>query len=243
MLFDLRSRGRRRAIQVIYLFLAVLLGGGLIFFGIGGGSGSGGLLDAVNQHGGTANGSNIYADNVKSAQRRTAGTPNDPAAWAALARAQFQVAGTGENFDQTNGVFTTKGKAVLLQVKSAWQRYLALKPAKPDTDVASEVVQALGPAGLADYATATAAQELVLSGNPTSAAEYSRLAILAYLAGQTRKGDLASAKAVSLAPKAQQASLKQQLASDKTQAQQQVAARAQKQLGVGAGAGTQLPNG
>ena len=128
-----------------------------------------------------------------------------------------------------------------LKRESDWQRYLSLKPAKPDGDLASEVVQALGPAGLADYATATTAQELVVSNDATSAAQYSRLAILAYLAGQTRKGDLSSAKAVSLAPKTEQPSLKQQLASDKTQAQQQAAAQAQKQLGAGSGA--QLPSG
>ena len=33
MLFDLRGRGRRRTIQVIYLGLAVLMGGGLVLFG------------------------------------------------------------------------------------------------------------------------------------------------------------------------------------------------------------------
>ena len=36
MLFDLRGRGRRRTVQVIYLTLALLLGGGLVLFGIGG---------------------------------------------------------------------------------------------------------------------------------------------------------------------------------------------------------------
>lgn len=241
MLFDLRSRGRRRLIQVIYLFLAVLMGGGLVFFGIGGGSGGGGLLDAVNQNSGSSNGSKIYANNVTAARRRTVLTPRDPAAWAALTRANFQVANTGENFDQATGAFTAKGKAVLMQVKSDWQHYLSLKPAKPDADVASEIVQALGPAGLADYPTATTAQEFVVAGDPTSAAQYSRLAILAFLAGQTRKGDLSAAKAVSLAPKDQRAQVKQQLASDKAQAQQQVAAQAQKQTGAGSGA--QLPNG
>ncbi|MGI8559294.1 MAG: hypothetical protein ACR2ND_13500 [Solirubrobacteraceae bacterium] len=226
-------------IQVIYLFLAVLMGGGLIFFGIGGGSGSGGLLNAVNQNSGSANGSKVYANNVRVAQRRTVQTPNDPTAWAALARAQFQVANTADNFDQGTGAFTAKGKTVLLQVRSSWLRYLSLKPAKPDSDLASEVVQAL--AGLADYTAATAAQEIVLMGDPSSGAQYSRLAILAYLAGQTRKGDLSAAKAVSLAPKDQRAQVKQQLASDKTQALQQVAAQAQKQPGVATG--SQLPNG
>jgi hypothetical protein len=35
MLFDLRGR-RRRVVQVTYLMLALLLGGGLVLFGIGG---------------------------------------------------------------------------------------------------------------------------------------------------------------------------------------------------------------
>ena len=46
MLFDLRGRGRRRSVQTIYVALAVLMGGGLIFFGIGG-SVSGGLAGEV----------------------------------------------------------------------------------------------------------------------------------------------------------------------------------------------------
>ena len=32
MLFDLRGRGRRRVVQVVYLGLALLLGGGLVLF-------------------------------------------------------------------------------------------------------------------------------------------------------------------------------------------------------------------
>ena len=36
MLFDLRGRGRRNTIKVIYITLAFLMGGGLVLFGIGG---------------------------------------------------------------------------------------------------------------------------------------------------------------------------------------------------------------
>ncbi len=39
MLFDLRSRGRRRTVQFVYLGLAILLGGGLVLFGVGAGNG------------------------------------------------------------------------------------------------------------------------------------------------------------------------------------------------------------
>ena len=50
MLFDLRGR-RRRAVQGTYLVLAMLMGGGLVLFGVGG-SVSGGLLDAFKSDGG-----------------------------------------------------------------------------------------------------------------------------------------------------------------------------------------------
>ena len=46
MLFDLRSRGRRRTVQATYLGLALLMGGGLVLFGVGTGGGGGGLLNA-----------------------------------------------------------------------------------------------------------------------------------------------------------------------------------------------------
>ncbi len=42
MLFDLRGRGRRRTVRVIYTGLALLMGVGLVGFGIGGGFGGGG---------------------------------------------------------------------------------------------------------------------------------------------------------------------------------------------------------
>ena len=50
MLFDLRGR-RRRLVQVTYLMLALLMGGGLVLFGIGGDV-SGGLFDAFTGDGG-----------------------------------------------------------------------------------------------------------------------------------------------------------------------------------------------
>jgi hypothetical protein len=220
MLFDLRGRGRRRTIQVIYLLLALILGGGLIFFGVGGAT-SGGLLNAVGANGTNGSTTDIFAKNVKVAEKQVAAAPTNATAWATLAHARFQVAGTGGNFDQTSGTFTASGRAELQQVKQAWDRYLSLKPAHPSQDTAREMVQVLGPAGLNALPAAIIAEDIVVSANPTSPSEYARLALLAYLAGQTRKGDLASAQAVNLAPKAQRTALKQQLALAKTQAQAQ----------------------
>src|SRR3954465_4102042 len=46
MLFALRGSGRRTTVKVVYVTLAILMGGGLVLFGIGG-SVSGGLIDAI----------------------------------------------------------------------------------------------------------------------------------------------------------------------------------------------------
>src|SRR3954469_3227740 len=99
MLFDLRARGRRRTIQVIYLFLAVLMGGGLVFFGIGGNT-SGGLFDAFKSNGGGTNVDSRLTRQVDRYQKQVQVSPRDVRAWAALTRAQYQVAGLGENYDQ-----------------------------------------------------------------------------------------------------------------------------------------------
>jgi len=97
MLFDLRGRGRRRTIQVIYLSLAVLMGGGLVFFGIGG-SVSGGLFDAVGLTGNSnssGGGSDILNKQEKTAVKRVTVNPRDAAGWAAVARIRYQRAGQG----------------------------------------------------------------------------------------------------------------------------------------------------
>ena len=36
MLFDLRGAHRRRVVKIVYVALALLMGGGLVLFGIGG---------------------------------------------------------------------------------------------------------------------------------------------------------------------------------------------------------------
>jgi len=217
MLFDLRARGRRRTIQVIYLFLALLMGGGLIFFGIGGNT-SGGLFDAFKSNNGGSSSDSALTKKVETAEKRVQANRTDPALWAALTRAQYQVAGLGENYDQNTGTFTPKGKAALRKVERSWDQYMKLDPPKPNPDLASLMVQAFSPTGLNRPAKAVTAQEIVIDARPASTGLYSTLAILAYAAGQTRKGDLASSKAVDLAPKEQRQTVKEQLKQAKQQA-------------------------
>src|SRR5918997_6479464 len=98
MLFDLRGAGRRRTVKVVYITLAFLMGGGLVLFGIGGDV-SGGLVDAITERGSGDDGSDRFRDQEKAALARTKANPQDAPAWAAFARARFQLAGLGENFD------------------------------------------------------------------------------------------------------------------------------------------------
>src|SRR4051812_45483747 len=157
MLFDLRARGRRRTIQVIYLFLAVLMGGGLIFFGIGGNT-SGGLFDAFNGSSSTSADETLQK-RLDTLQARAQRNPSNERAWVELARARFSIATTGENCNQATQTYTDKGKAELRRAAAAWQRYLALDPKTPDAAVANQMVLAYGPSGLATYKEAVQAME------------------------------------------------------------------------------------
>jgi hypothetical protein len=217
MLFDLRGRGRRRTIQAIYLSLAVLMGGGLVLFGIGGNT-SGGLFDAFKGgSGSSSNAGDVFTKRLDTLQRRARVNPTDQAALLSIAKLRFQLAGTGANYNQSVQAYTAQGKQELSRSSDAWQRYLALKPPKPDDTVASLMVQAYGQGGLQQYDKAVQAMELVVDSRPPTAALYAQLAILAAAAKQDRKSTLAEDKAISLAPKAQRTTLKQQIDSAKTQ--------------------------
>jgi hypothetical protein len=210
MLFDLRGSGRRRTVKIVYITLAFLMGGGLVLFGIGGGGGiSGGLVDAITERsGGGDDGADRFRKAETEAVARTKANAQDAPAWAALARARFQLAGVGENFDPEKATFTAKGRAKLQSAGDAWERYLALEPKKPDDRVASLMVQAFG--ALNEPAKAAAAQEVITNARPT-ASTFTQLAVFAYQAGQTRKGDLAKNKALELTDPDMREALKGQL--------------------------------
>jgi hypothetical protein len=225
MLFDLRGAGRRRTVRIIYLGLAILMGGGLVFFGVGGNTG-GGLLDAVKNNGGSSNGA-TFSDRIKKLEKTVTANPQDAAAWAQLTQLQAQSANTASDYDQSTSTYTASGKAKLKVAARSWDRYLALNPAKPNLKVAKFMVQAFSPAALNLPDKAVAAEELVIDNSKAGYVDYRQLAVLAYLANQTRKGDLSAEKAVQLAPKGQKKSLKSQLAQYKTQVAAQQLQQAQ----------------
>ena len=216
MLFDLRGRGRRRAVQAIYLSLALLMGGGLVLFGVGGAT-SGGLLDAFKSSSGQTSVDKVFQERVDKAEAGIKARPSNPKAWAELTRVRFQQAGSGNGFDPNQGAFTDKGKEDLQGAASAWNKYLTLTD-KPDDGVAALMVQAFSTSGLNQPGEAVSAMEIILDRRPETGPLYVQLASLAYQAGQTRKAELASKKALALTPKDDREQVQAQLDAAKTAA-------------------------
>jgi hypothetical protein len=216
MLFDLRGSGRRTMVKAVYITLAILMGGGLVLFGIGGAV-SGGLIDAITQSSSSGDtGSGTFQKRVDETQRAAEAKPKDAAAWAEAARARYQLALAGDNFDPNTQSFTEAGKTQLRVADQDWQRHLKLAKS-PDDNVAGIMVKVYGQQGLNDPVKAVAAQEIITEARPKSTT-FANLAFLAYQAGQTRKGDLATQKALDLADPAERQSLKSELKSAKQQA-------------------------
>jgi len=222
MLFDLRGRGRRRTVQVIYLSLALLMGGGLVLFGIGSNTGEGGILDAVVGEGGSGESATETIDKrIKAALAKTQTTPSEPANWAELARLRYQRAGI-DGLGPDDVTYTEKGKERLTLATTAWERYLSLDPKNPDPAVARLMVQAYSATGINQPAKAVSAMQVVTAAEkPPSSNLFAQLAQLAYIARDDRTGDLASDRAVELAEDDQKKTLRTQLEQIKTQSAQQ----------------------
>jgi hypothetical protein len=221
MLFDLKGK-RRRVVQGTYLMLAILLGAGLVLFGIGS-STSGGLGDLFSGGGGSNKGSDVVQKKIDAAEKQLQVNPRNAAALGDVVRGHYQLASA--NADPNTGVFSNDARKDLQQAADTWQRYLATKPKKIDLGLGRVMVQAYS--GLAQLSTgsqatatrywagASEASELI-AGQQQNPANYIALVQYATLAGQTNKADLAGKRALSLAPKGQRKSVQQQVAQAKS---------------------------
>jgi hypothetical protein len=216
MLFDLRSRGRRRTVQVLYLGLAILIGGGLILFGVGTGSGGGGLLNGLTGSGTNSGQTQAISQAAKSALKQVKLHPNYPVAWSNLEQAYWEAAHQSSDYDSTTGGYTTTGRKYLADATGAWQRYLGLTKS-PNADAAILAAEAY--ASLAQYRQEASSWQYVIQTNPSSAKGYECLAFSAYAAKETRLASLAAAQALRRAPKLEKLQLTSALKSAKTQPQ------------------------
>ena len=190
--------------------LAILMGGGLVLFGVGSGDVSGGLFDAItgkssNSGNGAAN--SAISKRIARDEKAIALNPKNQAALEDLIRSHYQLA--TDDADPNTGAFGTDGKAQLEKASVAWKKYVDVA-AKPNDSLAGLMLNAYGEGGLNQPSDAVTAAELVAAARP-SAVAYIQLAQYATKAGQTRKAELAGQKAIDLAPKAQKKLVKQQL--------------------------------
>jgi len=188
MLFDLQGK-RRRVVQATYLMLAVLMGGGLVLFGIGG-EVSGGLFDAFSDRNGGA-GSDIVEERVERNEKRIAARPRDEEARKELVRDYYSL-GFEENGD--NQVVSGEAKELLRKASVHWAAYLEIEKGKPDPGLANVAMQLYDPNVLNQPANALQAARIVAErGNDPGS--YLQLVQYAVLADDKRTQKLAADKA------------------------------------------------
>lgn len=201
MLFDLQGK-RKRAVQVIYLGLALLMGIGLVGLGIGGDA-NGGIFDALGIGGGSTSSEPQYQQEIDKANEALATNPKDEKALLTLARYEFLSGRDADDVNETTGQRTPTPESIDHYENSvdAWQRYLATDPKQPDDDVASLAMQAylvtIDPTstlGDRDLRKLVGAAQIVADARP-SYGTYSDLANYAYIAGEDEIGAEAAANA------------------------------------------------
>jgi hypothetical protein len=228
MLFDLKGK-RRRTVQITYLTLAVLMGAGLVLFGIGS-SVNGGLGDLFGGGSGSNQANKTIQKKIDGAQKTLQRDPENVPALAAVVRGHYQLATS--KADPNTSEFLPEAKPALLNTVNAWKRYEQAAGKKVDVSLGRLVIQAYDGLGRMTknqqdaqpfWSGAADAAEIVANAKPT-AQNYVVLVQYASLAGQSRKADLAGQKAIELAPKSQKKAAKQAVAQAKqaptTQAQQ-----------------------
>ncbi len=199
MLFDLRGK-RKRLIQVIYAMLALLMGGGLVFLGIGG-EVSGGLLDAfTNRQGAQTSDLTKEADRL---QEKVDLEPKNEQALTRLVRARYTAGNALYEIDsQGQQVLTPEARDQFERAADAWDQYLKLNPQPVDGNVAQLVSNALfalaqgatdGNAARSNAAAAAEAQAYFAATRP-SVGSFSTLAIYSFFGNDFKAGDAAAAK-------------------------------------------------
>jgi len=204
MLFDLQGK-RRRVVQATYLTLAVLMGGGLVLFGIGSES-SGGLFDAFSGGGGDS-GNQVTEDRVDRNEDKVAANPRAEAPRKELVRDYYSLA-----IAQTpsGGSVPQDAQDELRRASLHWNSYLDLEADKPDPSLARVAVQLYDVTALNQPKDAMRAARIIAADgkDPQS---YLLLVQYALQAGDKRTEKLASQKVLDLVPKGQRKQAKKEI--------------------------------
>jgi hypothetical protein len=241
MLFDLRAPGRKRAVQAVYVVLAVVLIGGTILFGVG--TNGPGLFSSDNNNPDQTSLSDQNKERLDQLTAQVRRNPKDAAAWGSIASLRFATGST--LIPETATAATPEAKAEFEKAAVAWNRYVALNPDPIDIQVASRMASAFGPDNLnqpGNWANAqglaTQAQEDKAERDGTKVPVDTYVALLqAQFAAKrsARLTDITEGKLRALWPKSQLKSLAPTIALAKNPND----TKAQEALQAASGAGTQ----
>ena len=214
MLFDLRGR-RRRLVQATYLSLAVLMGGGLVLFGIGGDV-SGGLFNAFEGDGGGGDANAALEERIDRQEQRLQANPANVAVLQSLVRDNYQLATSQQASGATE--FPEDARDDLQRAANYWQRYL--EAAENPTEATALYALRVYDVGALNQPNQAQRAATIIAEAQNNFSAYLQLVAYASLAGDNRTADLAAQKAVDLAPKNQRKQVKQQAEALKQSGQQ-----------------------
>ena len=184
-------------VQATYLMLALLLGGGLVLFGIGGDV-SGGLADIFKDGGSGDDGNSQLEQRIDRQQERLKGSPENAAVLAELVRLNYQVASS--QIPEGGSAFPAVAKDELRRTGAYWERYVDATEGEPSPSLARLALQAYAPEGLNQPDKAKEAVRII-AADANDTQTYLLLVQYATTASDTRLANLAGQKAVDLAPK------------------------------------------
>jgi hypothetical protein len=216
VLFDLQSPRRRRVIRVTFGALAAIFAISFVFLGVGTGGGGFSISDLFGGGGGGSS-ATAFDDQIDATQEKLQANPNDTAALASMV--QFQYSAANANTD-SNGAPTSDGEQHLQEAADAWNKYVKINKGTPNPGTAVYALNTFdllarlnfarartdtsNPEALTDisaavdsWKTAGQAQQVLIEAQPNKATSnsYANLAQYLYLAGDTKGGDEAAAKA------------------------------------------------
>jgi hypothetical protein len=229
MLFDLRGR-RKRVIQVIYVFLALIMVASLVVIGLPGG------ISPFNS--GTSvvgeDAAELSINRAENLEQRLKAEPNNENLQKEIVRARIAAGGSlFERDDETGQIAITEEAAEQYELAAAgWERYLKQFGDDPDPQLAQVVTgtlyQLAEGSTVAQFenniAAAARAQEIVVEAAEEQAkkgegappvAQLASLAELQYLAQNTKAAEAAADRALALADDSERKQLKTQLNSFK----------------------------
>jgi hypothetical protein len=207
MLFDLQGK-RRRVVQATYLTLAVLMGGGLVLFGVGSDA-TGGLADIFGSGDGGGGSNDTIQKRIDRNQEKAARRgPAQETALKELVRDYYSLATNQVETGATS--FPDDAKDELEDAAAAWQRYVKLEPEKTDPATANFALRVYDVTALnrPDEAKEAAA---IIARSENDWQSYVRVVQYATLAGDSRTADLAGTKAIDLARKGEKKDVREQV--------------------------------